>query len=121
MNLVVLMGRLVRDPETKDANGTQLCKFSIAVDRLKGEADFFNCTAFNKTAEFIGKHFVKGQRILISGRIQNSTYTKKDGSKGYSTDIIVNNAEFADSKKDVQLTEDEFISAAADEGLPFFE
>lgn len=101
MNLVVMMGRISKDPEAKQTQTTNLCRFSIAVDRRgkKDEADFFNCTAFGKTADFIGQYFRKGQRILLSGRIQNDNYTASDGSKRYATTIIVEQAEFCESKK----------------------
>lgn len=101
MNTVVMMGRISKDPETKQTQTTNLCRFSIAVDRRgkKDEADFFNCTAFGKTADFIAQYFRKGQRILLSGRIQNDNYTASDGSKRYATTIIVDQAEFCESKK----------------------
>lgn len=101
MNFVAMMGRLSKDPETKQTQTTNLCRFSVAVDRRgkKDEADFFNCTAFGKTADFIAQYFRKGQRILLSGRIQNDNYTASDGSKRYATTIIVDQAEFCESKK----------------------
>ena len=101
MNTVIMLGRLSKDPETKQTQTTNLCRFSIAVDRRgkKDEADFFNCTAFGKTADFISQYFRKGQRILLSGRIQNDNYTASDGSKRYATTIIVDQAEFCESKK----------------------
>ncbi len=106
MNKVIMMGRLTRDPETRYSQGNEpicVCSFSIAVDRRfkregEAEADFFNCTAFRKTGEFVEKYFKKGQRILISGTVQNDNYTNKEGQKVYGTKIIVEEAEFADSK-----------------------
>ena len=87
MNKVILMGRLTRDPEVRysqGANPTAVARFSIAVDRRfkrEGEpdADFFNCTAFGKQAEFIERYLRKGVKILTAGRIQNDNYTNKDG------------------------------------------
>ena len=106
MNKIIMMGRLTRDPETRYSQGNEsicVCSFSIAVDRRfkregEAEADFFNCTAFRKTGEFVEKYFKKGQRILISGTVQNDNYTNKEGQKVYGTKIIVEEAEFADSK-----------------------
>lgn len=103
MNKVILMGRLTADPEMKQGT-TALCKYTIAVDRRfkrDGEptADFFNCTAFGKAAEFTQKYFHKGSRILVTGRIENNNYTNKDGQKVYSVGIIVEEQEFCESKK----------------------
>lgn len=126
MNFCAMMGRLTKDPETKQTQTTNLCRFSIAVDRRgkKDEADFFNCTAFGKTADFIIQYFRKGQRILLSGRIQNDNYTASDGSKRYATTIIVEQAEFCESKKateEPKTDENGFIDVplGEDEGLPF--
>lgn len=101
MNFVALMGRLTKDPEAKQNQTTNLTRFSLAVDRRgkRDEADFFNCTAFGKTAEFIVRYFRKGNRILLSGRIQNDNYTASDGSKRTAVQIIVENAEFCESKQ----------------------
>lgn len=101
MNFVALMGRLTKDPEAKQNQTTNLTRFSLAVDRRgkRDEADFFNCTAFGKTADFICQYFKKGNRILISGRIQNDNYTASDGSKRSAVQIIVDQAEFCESKQ----------------------
>jgi len=106
MNKVILMGRLTRDPEVRysqGANPTAVARFSIAVDRRfkrEGEpdADFFNCTAFGKQAEFIERYLRKGVKILTTGRIQNDNYTNKDGQMVYSVRIMVEEIEFAESK-----------------------
>jgi len=106
MNKVILMGRLTRDPEVRygqGANGTAVCKYSIAVDRRfkregQPEADFFNCTVFGKGAEFAEKYFKKGTKIVICGSIQNDNYTNKEGQKVYSVQIIVDEQDFAESK-----------------------
>ena len=100
------MGRLTRDPEVRysqGANPTAVARFSIAVDRRfkrEGEpdADFFNCTAFGKQAEFIERYLRKGVKILTTGRIQNDNYTNKDGQMVYSIQIMVEDTEFAESK-----------------------
>lgn len=104
MNSVQLLGRLTRDPEVRYAeSGSTIARFSLAVDRkFKQEggetADFINCIAFGKTAEFIEKYFSKGMKIALNGRIQTGSYTNKDGVKVYTTDVVVENVEFAESK-----------------------
>nr|WP_315101062.1 single-stranded DNA-binding protein [uncultured Catonella sp.] len=107
MNKVILMGRLTRDPEVRYSQGdSQLAigKFSLAVDRRfkkQGDtvtADFFNCTAFGKQAEFVEKYLKQGTKILVIGRVQNDNYTNKEGQKVYSVQIIVEEIEFAESK-----------------------
>lgn len=113
MNKVIEMGRLTRDPEiSSSTSGTTFARFSIAVDRRfkrEGEpdADFFNCTAFGKTAEFVEKYLQKGTKVLVTGRLQNNNYTNKDGQKVYDVRIMVEEMEFAESKKDnSQTTQD---------------
>lgn len=106
MNKVIEMGRLTRDPEiSSSTSGTTFARFSIAVDRRfkkEGEpdADFFNCTAFGKTAEFVEKYLQKGTKVLVTGRLQNNNYTNKEGQKVYDVRIVVEEMEFAESKKD---------------------
>lgn len=108
MNKVIEIGRLTKDPEiTTSTSGTTFARFSIAVDRrFKKEgdpdADFFNCTAFGKTAEFIEKWIKKGTKVAITGRLQNNNYTNKEGQKVYDIRIMVEEIEFAESKKDGQ-------------------
>ena len=104
MNKVILMGRLTRDPEvSSSASGTTFARFSIAVDRRfkregQADADFFNCTAFSKTAEFVERYLKKGTKVVLSGRIQNDNYTNKEGQKVYGVRIMVEEVEFAESK-----------------------
>lgn len=106
MNKVILMGRLVRDPEVRYSQGENamaIARYTLAVDRKfkrDGEpnADFINCIAFGKNGEFAEKYLHKGIKILIEGRIQTGSYTNKDGVKVYTTDIVVENCEFAESK-----------------------
>ncbi len=106
MNKVILMGRLTRDPEVRYSQGasqTAVGRFSIAVDRRfkrEGEpdADFFDCTAFGKQAEFVERYLHKGTKVVLSGRIQNNNYTNKDGQMVYSIRIITEEIEFAESK-----------------------
>ena len=107
MNKVILMGRLTRDPEVRYSQGenaTAISRITLAVDRgFKREgdeqtADFINCVAFGKTAEFQEKYFHKGTKIVISGRIQTGSYTNKEGQKVYTTDVVVEEQDFAESK-----------------------
>ena len=106
MNKVILMGRLTRDPEVRYSQGerpTAVARYTLAVNRTfkragEPDADFINCVAFGRTAEFAEKYFRQGIRIVISGRIQTGSYTNRDGVKVYTTDIIVDEQEFAESK-----------------------
>lgn len=111
MNLVILMGRLTRDPEVSSStSGTTFARYSIAVDRKfkregEADADFFNCTSFGKQAEFVEKYLKKGTKIVVSGEIQNNNYTNKDGQKVYDVRIMVHDVEFAESKSSDSKTE----------------
>lgn len=107
MNKVELVGRLTREPEvryTQGENASAVARFSVAVNRRfknnegNYDADFINCVAFGKSAEFIEKYFKKGMAIGISGRIQTGSYTNKDNVKVYTTDVVVEEAEFVESK-----------------------
>ena len=106
MNKVILMGRLARDPEVRYSQGDNpmaIARYSLACDRKfkkdnEPSADFINCIAFGKAGEFAEKYFKKGTKIAISGRIQTGSYTNKDGVKVYTTDIVVEDQEFAESK-----------------------
>lgn len=101
MNRVILMGRLTRDPEIHEGE-TMVAKYSLAVNRRgrSDEADFINCVAFGKSAEFASNYLKQGTRLLVEGRMQTGSYTNKDGQKVYTTDVIVENQEFGDTKKD---------------------
>lgn len=109
MNRVILMGRLTRDPELRYSQGERamaIARYTLAVDRRgrrnqdgnEQTADFINCVAFDRQGEFAEKYFRQGMRVLISGRIQTGSYINRDGQKVYTTDIIVDDQEFADSK-----------------------
>lgn len=106
MNKVILMGRLTKDPELRytSNNNTAVCSFSLAVNRRfsrQGEerqADFFNVTAWDKTAEFCSKWFQKGRQVVVVGRLQNRTWDDAEGRKHYATDVIAEETYFADSK-----------------------
>ncbi|MBR3807455.1 MAG: single-stranded DNA-binding protein [Lachnospiraceae bacterium] len=108
MNKVILMGRLTRDPEVRYSagdNAMAVARFSLAVDRRRrangGDeqtADFINCVSFGRQAEFAEKYLRKGTKLLVTGRIQTGSYTNKDGVKVYTTDVVVEEQEFAESK-----------------------
>ena len=101
MNTVVLMGRLTRDPDIKESGETTIARYTLAVERRnRDEADFISCVAFGKGAEFTGKYFRKGMRVCIRGRIQTGSYTNNAGVKVYTTDVIVEAQEFAESKRE---------------------
>lgn len=107
MNKVILMGRLTRDPEVRYSQGenaTAIARYTLAVDRRfnrngdENSADFIGCVAFGKSAEFAERYLHKGTKIAITGRIQTGSYTNRDGVKVYTTDVVVEDQEFAESK-----------------------
>lgn len=107
MNSVILSGRLTRDPDihySQSAEGQRVCaRYTLAVDRIYSkenqQTDFINCVEFGKLAEFAEKYFHKGIKLIIRGRIQTGSYTNREGVKVYTTDVIVESHEFAESKK----------------------
>ena len=143
MNKVILLGNLTRDPEIRYSQGEKqiaVARFSIAVNRRfanDGEtnADFLNCTAFGKTAEFVEKYFRQGSRMSLVGRIENNNYTNKNGEKVYSVQIIVEEVEFAERKSaqsnnqtqnqnqpaQTNCADDDFMNIpdGIEDGLPF--
>lgn len=105
MNTVTLLGRITKDFEgTKAQNGTLIARTSLAINRPKEGVDFINITAFNKTAETMGKHIKKGERVLIQGHIQTGTYQNKDGKTIYTTEVIVDRFEFIEPAKKQEKT-----------------
>lgn len=106
MNKVILMGRLVRDPEVRYSgtdNSMAIARYTLAVDRRikkdgENNADFIGCIAFGKSAEFTEKYLHKGTKMVVTGRIQTGSYTNKEGQKVYTTDVVVEEQEFAESK-----------------------
>ena len=106
MNKVILMGRLTRDPEVKYTQGENtmaIARYTLAVDRRfkrdgEAAADFISCVAFGRQAEFAEKYLRQGIRIVVTGRIQTGSYTNRDGNKVYTTDVVVEEQEFAESK-----------------------
>lgn len=138
MNKVILMGRLTRDPNVRyiaDKNGEQMAvvRYTLAVDRRRkgqeNEADFISCIAFGRGGEFAEKYLHQGTKICVSGRIQTGSYTNKDGQKVYTTDVVVEDQEFAESKKAAAETQAQPDAGYAggvpldtgvdDAGLPF--
>lgn len=141
MNKVIIMGRLVRDPETRYSSGEKsiaITRYTLAVDRRgkkredEQTADFIPCVAFDRSGEFAEKYFKKGTKVLVSGRIQTGSYTNKNGDKVYTTEVIVEEQEFAESKgaqnaaegvqKTAEDTKEAFMdipASAEDEGLPW--
>ena len=141
MNKVILMGRLTRAPEIRYSQGDNamaIARYTLAVNRRfkrDGEqaADFINCVSFGKIAEFAEKYLHQGTKILVAGRIQTGSYTNKDNQKVYTTDVVIEECEFAESKSastgepqgrptPAQADADGFINipdGVEDEGLPF--
>ena len=106
MNKVILMGRLTRDPEVRYSageNALAIARYTLAVDRRfrrdgEATADFISCVVFGRGAEFAEKYFHQGIRIVVSGRIQTGSYTNREGQKVYTTEVVVEEQEFAESK-----------------------
>lgn len=123
MNKVILLGRLTRDPDIRYTQGAEpmaIARYTLAVDRRirrEGEAaaDFISCVAFGKIAEVAEKYLNKGTKIIISGRLQTGSYTERDGRKVYTTEVIVEDQGFAESKK----SQNDFMDIPEGEKLPF--
>lgn len=122
MNNVILSGRLTRDPEVRHSqNGNKdriVARYTLAVDRVYSkenqQADFINCVEFGKLAEFAGKYFYKGIKLIVRGRIQTGSYTNRDGVKVYTTDIIVESHEFAESRNNNALVSNDVPAVGSD-------
>lgn len=122
MNKVILMGRLTRDPEVRYSageNSMAIARYTLAVDRRfkrdgEATADFISCIAFGRAAEFAERYFRQGIRIVVSGRIQTGSYTNRDGNKVYTTDVVVEEQEFAESK----AVSDSHVGQVASMGAP---
>ncbi len=134
MNKIMLMGRLTRDPEIRYSSGenrTAVARYTLAVDRRfkrQGDsqtADFISCVVFGKGAEFAGNYLHQGTKIMVVGRIQTGNYTNKDGKRVYTTDVVVEEQEFAESKaarsgeEEQAVREDSFMDVPEGESLPF--
>ncbi len=121
MNKAILMGRLTRDPEvryTQGENQMAIARYTLAVDRRfnrngdENTADFISCVAFGKAGEFAERYFRKGTKIVVTGRIQTGSYTNKDGVKVYTTDVVVEEQEFAESKNSNGGSSDNYSASA---------
>ena len=116
MNKVILMGRLTRDPEVRYSageNALAIARYTLAVDRRfrrdgEATADFISCVSFGRTAEFAEKYFRQGMRVSVSGRIQTGSYTNKDGVRVYTTEVIVEEQEFAESRAESEANRGSF-------------
>ena len=133
MNRVILIGRIVADPDVRvNDGGMTIAKYRLAVDRQfkkDGEpnADFLNCVVFGKSADFARNYLAKGMKIAVEGRIQTGSYTNKDGNKVYTTDIVVEHQEFCERKSGEKTNSDQiapnnddnYMNVEDDEDLPF--
>lgn len=127
MNKVILMGRLTRDPEVRYSQGensTAVARYTLAVDRRfkrnndDQTADFIGCVAFGRSAEFAEKYFRQGLKVIVTGRIQTGSYTNRDGQKVYTTDVVVEDQEFAESKAVSDASAARYQSAPAPASAP---
>ena len=122
MNKVVLMGRLTRDPELRFAavSGKGVCRFTVAINRQfkRDESDFINCVAFGKPGETISEHFAKGNRIALTGNIRTGSYEAQDGTKRYTTDVVVESFEFIEAKNSTSSNDDSFGAGIPDDVVP---
>ena len=117
----MLIGRLTKDPEVRQTTGNEsfaVARYTLAVDRRskKDEADFINCVAFRKSAEFAEKYFHKGKKVAVTGHIQTGSYEAKDGTKRYTTDVVVDDQEFCEKRN---TDDDGFVVPDSDVGLPW--
>ena len=134
MNKVILMGRLTREPDVRYSQNVDgsiaIARYTLAVDRRRGKdqeqtADFISCVAFGKAGEFAEKYLHQGTKIVVTGRIQTGSYTNKEGQKVYTTDVVVEDHEFAESKSAATNTPSRpepgqmLGDGVDDEGLPF--
>lgn len=110
MNTVILMGRLTKDPQVATRGETKVARYTLAVDRRtkEKEADFISCVCFGRSADFAEMYLHQGTKIVVEGRIQTGSYTNKDGQKIYTTDVVVNSHEFAESKQSQQAVSESY-------------
>ena len=128
MNKVILMGRLTKDPETRytSGNNTAVCSFTLAIDKRfqrQGEerqADFIPVVAWSKLAEFCGKYFQKGRQVAVVGRIQTRTWDDAEGKRHYVTEVVADEAYFADSRRDGEMPAKPVGGQNADQAEGFY-
>lgn len=122
MNKFFGIGRLTKDPEIMHKGETNIARYSLAIDRRKGEADFINCVCFGRAADFAEKYLQKGMKIAVAGRIQTGSYKTKDGRTVYTTDIVVEEHEFCEGRKaqegGSQGADDKIPANASQGGFP---
>lgn len=122
MNKVVLMGRLTKNPELRFAagSGKGVCRFTVAINRQfkRDESDFINCVAFGKPGETISEHFAKGNRIALTGNIRTGSYEAQDGTKRYTTDVVVESFEFIEAKNSTSSNDDSFGAGIPNDVVP---
>ena len=128
MNKVILMGRLTKDPEvrkTEGENAMTIARYSLAVDRrgrksadTEQTADFIGCVAFGKSGEFAEKYLKKGTKLAVTGRIQTGSYTNKEGQKVYTTEVVIEEQEFCESKKSAEAPTTATPAAGGEEFMP---
>lgn len=124
MNSVTLMGRLTRDPDIKQGQNTKVARYTLAVDRRKAKngeqaADFISIVSFDKSADFVEKYLHKGSKIAIHGRITTGSYTNQAGNKVYTTEVVTDDVEFAESKKSQEQGQPEGDFVDAPDDVPF--
>lgn len=125
MNKVVLMGRLTKAPDVRYSasdNPIAIARYTLAVNRRFGKdgeqsADFINCVVFGKAGEFAEKYFTQGLRVTVAGRIQTGSYTNKEGAKVYTTEVVVEEQEFADSKNTKTAAESQEVPESIGDGF----
>lgn len=129
MNKVILMGRLTREPDVRysqNADGSMaVARYTLAVDRRRGRnsdneqsADFISCVAFGRAGEFAEKYLHQGTKVVVSGRIQTGSYTNKDGQRVYTTDVVVDDQEFAESKASAASSEAAYTPSRSNPAAP---
>ena len=122
MNKVVLMGRLTKDPQLRFAagSGKGVCRFTVAINRQfkRDESDFINCVAFGKPGETISEHFAKGNRIALTGNIRTGSYEAQDGTRRYTTDVVVESFEFIEAKNSTSSNDDSFGAGIPNDVVP---
>lgn len=120
MNKVFLVGRLVADPAIREAGESKVAEYSLAINRKGEGTDYIRCQSWNKGADFVEKYLKKGSKIIVSGRIRTGSYKNREKKTVYTFDVIVEDIEFAESKKEKpEEVQTEFMTVPEDADLPF--